>query len=103
MCINIQSCLLNMCEKLKYCNRNIDSCLVEQIEIMQELGAKTISSCCGHDKYPPTIVIKRKDNSCYEHYSNTILKNYNPKFDKRHNSYYKKDKDGIYFIPELVN
>lgn len=92
-----------MCQKLSYCNRKIDSCIQNEVEKINRTGFNSISSCCGHKKYEKTIVIRRKNNSVIEFFTGIILKPYNPKFDKRHNIYYKKDKQGFYFIPELVN
>lgn len=92
-----------MCEKVKGCNRQIDLCLREKIIFFNKQGLKTISSCCGHGKYEPTIIIRRKDNIVYEFFTRIQLRNYNPKKDKRHNSYYKKDSEGIYYIPEVIS
>jgi hypothetical protein len=52
-----------MCNKVKGCNRQIDFCLRNQINIINSLSNykfKTISSCCGHGKYHKTIVIRIK-------------------------------------------
>jgi len=95
-----------MCQKVKGCNRQIDLCLRKQINTINNVpiyNFKTISSCCGHGKYRKTIIIKYKDNSVFEYYSGIRLHDYDPKKDKRHNSYYKKDTKGFYYIPELLN
>lgn len=91
-----------MCKKKDYCNREVDSCINQEVKILKDRGFKTISSCCGHKKYPKTIIIRKINNIVFEWFSGRILKNYNPKFDKRHNTYYKKDKEGFYYIPEII-
>ncbi len=88
-----------LCEKLPYCARNIDPCILAKIKKLQKMGLDTILSCCGHNKYPETIIIKNDDNTVYEYNSSKFLKDYNPFFDKRHNPYYIKDADNYYFIP----
>lgn len=90
-----------MCEKLRYCAREIDPCISKEVEELQRQGLNTILSCCGHGKYPKTIVVRNGDDSVVEIISNTHLKPYNPKFDKRHNPYYKKDSEGYYYIPKV--
>ncbi|KKK75097.1 hypothetical protein LCGC14_2877150 [marine sediment metagenome] len=92
-----------MCEKLKYCNRNIDSCLIKEIEILNQSGFKTILSCCGHGKYDATVLVRDELNLVYELYTETYLRAYDPKKRKQYNRYYRKDKEGFYYIPELVN
>ena len=95
-----------MCQKVKGCNRQIDSCLQEELRHLQALSYSNqvfISSCCGHGIYQKTAVLRDKiTNKCYEFYSRVQLHDYDPRKDKRHNTYYKKDKEGIYFIPELL-
>ena len=59
------------------------------------LGVKTLASCCGHGKYPTTIVIKI-GTRILEFYSRKKLSI------KKRNRYYKKDSEGYYFIPELL-
>ena len=93
-----------MCEKLPYCAKKIDPCLVSQIKMINAncgLTMKTISSCCGHGKYKPTIVLLRMDGKMIEWFSHVIIGNYDYKKKKQYNRIYKKDKDGVYFIPEI--
>ena len=63
-----------MCIKLPYCARQIDHCIKSHVENLQRLGYNTISSCCGHNKYKPSIVIRNEDNSVFEYYSKIRLK-----------------------------
>ena len=91
-----------MCKKLPYCAWKIDPCLIEEIRLLnQDLGFKTISSCCGHGKYEPTIIVRDELGLCYELYSEIQLNAYDRRKKKQFNRYYKKDSEGIYYIPEV--
>ena len=35
-----------------------DKCLKNVLQLLSELGIRTRGSCCGHSKYPVTIVIR---------------------------------------------
>lgn len=84
-----------MCKKTKYksCNVRIDKCMVEYVKIKQKSGLKTLASCCGHDKYPVTLVIQGKTR-IYEYISGKTI--------PRKKRFYKRDKEGYYFIPETI-
>jgi hypothetical protein len=59
---------------------------------------KTLLSCCGHFKYPMTIVVKdRITGQVFEWFSHKKLPNRckNGKIKRR---YYKKDEKGIYHL-----
>ena len=76
----------------------IDPCLVEFInELRIDFGIETLASCCGHGKYNPTIIYKNAYGEIVEFYTKILLENEPRKSHK----YYKKDKDGYYYIPEL--
>ena len=97
-----------MCEKIisKGAARNIDPCMIEEIEDIREnirdfdKRFKTIMSCCGHDKYPRTFIVQNKGSGHhFEWYSGVSLTG-----TKRQDSrapFYKRDKDGHYYIPEI--
>lgn len=85
-----------MCDKLPYSNPRIDKCLIAKIEeINKSKELKTLASCCGHGSYNPTIVVKDKDGLIFELYS------MKPLIPQKRNRYYRKDKNGIYFIPGI--
>jgi len=85
-----------MCDKLPYCNPRIDECMEDIIEEINESPFfKTLASCCGHGKYPRTIVVKNKFGYIFEFFSNIYL---GP---RKRNRYYKKDPEGYYYIPEV--
>jgi len=83
-----------MCDKLPYCNPRIDKCLIPIINHLNNSNIKTLASCCGHGKYDTTIVVKDKKGNIFEFYSGVSLGS------RKRNRYYKKDKDGFYYIPE---
>lgn len=86
-----------MCDKLPYNNPRIDKCMRVIVEgINKEPRYRTLASCCGHGKYPKTIVVKDKSNGMIlEYYSRTYLQL------KKRNRYYVTDKEKYYYIPEL--
>ncbi len=58
-----------MCIKLRYCNRDIDDCIKEEIKKLNEQGIKTVSSCCGHGLFNKTIIFKNEEGKYYEYFS----------------------------------
>jgi len=50
--------------------------------------------CCGHGKYPMTIVIEDNYGEFWEIIHNKQI--------PRSRNFYKKDKQGMYFIPEVM-
>ncbi len=78
--------------------RKIDPCISSFIRSLQSAGFKTLSSCCGHNKYPLTVVIEThpegREPFIVELISGAII--------KRKKKLYKKDKEGCYFIPETI-
>ena len=60
-----------MCDKLPYNNPRIDKCLVKEINAINAKGQyRSILSCCGHNKYPKSIVVKeRSTGRIYEYFS----------------------------------
>lgn len=78
-------------------SRRIDPCMKELIEILQCRGVKTLSCCCGHGKYNMSIIIKQgleTDPYTFEIVSQKVI--------PRKKRFYKKDKQGIYYIPEVL-
>jgi len=87
------------CDKLPYNNPRIDVCMREFIDwLNMHHDIKTLLCCCGHDRYPETIVILNKElNLVYEYYTGiTLSHGVRPR--KR---YYKRDPAGYYYIPEI--
>ena len=61
---------------------------------LNSFGIKTLSCCCGHGKYPMTIVIECPTNKQPLELTHTL-------FIARKKKFYKKDKQGYYYIPEV--
>jgi len=59
------------------------------------LNVPTIACCCGHGKYPATIIVKDKQGKIFELISRLPLEM------QKRNRYYKSDKEGYYFIPKV--
>ena len=86
-----------MCQKLPYCARRIDPCMIWQIQLIKLLDLKPLLSCCGHQKYPPSVVVLNpRSHLVYEflsgvHLSHGIRSPY---------KYYVRDPQGYYYLPE---
>jgi hypothetical protein len=88
-----------MCDKLLYSGPNprIDSCIGSILNSIRAQGFHTISSCCGHRKYPMTIVVKNNENGLiFEYFTGIVLRR------RKKNRYYKRDEEGYYYIPEII-
>jgi len=60
-----------------------------------------LMSCCGHGKYPMTLVVRnRASRYVFEWFSGVSLTK-GTKYRKRQ-PYYKKDEEGYYYIPEVM-
>jgi len=84
-----------MCQKVKGCNRRIDKCIFPLIQWIRKCGYHTVASCCGHGRYPMTIVVKYKYRG--EWFFKELITNAKIPRKRR---YYRKDEDGHYYIPE---
>ena len=74
----------------------IDECMKPLIKWLKMKGFETAGSCCGHSKYPMTIVVKSiTTGGYYELFSRKNI--------PRTRRFYKKDKRGYYYIPEVIN
>jgi hypothetical protein len=85
-----------MCKKIKGCGRRIDKCMQNLVSFINETnsGWQSISSCCGHGKYRPTLILETFGIPSY-------LEVFSGKLIPKRRKIYKKDKNGYYFIPEL--
>lgn len=98
-----------VCEKIisKGAAREIDPCLIEELEALKNEYPKfkekfqLIMSCCGHGKYSKTIIVKnRYSGACFEWLSGIMLSG-----TKRSDSrapFYRRDKEGHYYIPKMI-
>ena len=73
----------------------VDECIAEMVErLNDDKIVKTLGSCCGHNVYPATLVVERSDGSHEEMFSGIKI--------PRQRNFYRKDKKGLYFIPETI-
>jgi hypothetical protein len=81
-----------MCKWIKSGFNRIDPCMRKTITDLHNLGITTLASCCGHGKYQKTIVIKTCGVNM-EYYTRIVI--------PRKTRFYKRDKDGMFYIPEV--
>ncbi len=91
-----------MCKKTNYKipNPRIDKCMEKLIRALRLYGIDTLACCCGHGKYPMTIVHRHNSNdflngNIYDFISGWRI--------PRKRNFYKRDKQGYYYIPEVKN
>lgn len=76
----------------------IDKCMKNLIEninwLLGNSDWKIVACCCGHGKYPMTIIAESPHNLHLEMVSNIFI--------HRKRNFYKKDKQGYYYIPEVL-
>lgn len=70
-------------------SRRIDPCMKNLIKVLPG----TFACCCGHGKYHMSIILKNINGDFYEVFSGKII--------PRKKRFYKKDKEGYYYIPEI--
>jgi len=75
----------------------VDACLKNLIPFIDSLlkNCFLVACCCGHGKYPMTIVVRYASGRIREILSGTDI--------PRTRRFYKKDKDGFYYIPETIS
>jgi hypothetical protein len=73
----------------------LDDCIVDEIRRLNGHQVKTLASCCGHGRYPKTIVYKWNGGKTkFDWNSGKII--------PRKKRFYVKDKQEFYFIPETL-
>lgn len=77
-------------------NIRLDNCIASLVNRLNvNMGLLTLGSCCGHGKYPMTIVAYHKQlHVNYDFISGRTI--------PRAKKFYLKDKDGLYYIPETI-
>lgn len=86
-------------ESLGPYGRFIDECMVRIVTSLNKShNKKTVACCCGHDKYPRTIIIEDKSWDGETVYFDIISGVQIP----RTRNFYKMDSEGYYYIPETL-
>ena len=89
-----------MCKKTQFktCPSRLDACMVGLIKWLNRTNSvyhlKTLASCCGHGRYPMSVVVQNKEGLIYEALSCKVI--------PRKRRFYKKDAKGYYYIPETI-
>ena len=82
-----------MCKWVKSGDTRVDPCMREEVNgINKQLGGAVVACCCGHGRYRKTIVVKTAFGNMELITSEVI---------PRIKRFYKRDKYGYYFIPEV--
>jgi hypothetical protein len=88
-----------MCKKIKGLHNRIDKCMKNFIEYLEHyLPHRTVACCCGHGKYPMSVIVEIYNRKTGER---TFLEIFSNKIIPRTRNFYVKDKQGYYFIPEV--
>ena len=76
--------------------RYVDKCMAEKIlwHNSKDGKCRTLACCCGHGKYPQTIIVQIEGSLPFEIFSQ--------KFIPRKRNFYRRDEDGYYYIPETI-
>ena len=90
---NSEKCYLDRRHNKTKCIR-VDPGLVHILEMLYRNGILTCGSCSGHGIYSMTIVLEYYNGEHVELFSNIKI--------PRKKRFYKKNKEGFYFIPEVV-
>lgn len=87
--------------------RVIDKCMRKAVKTLDNtwsdyepghpMSRKVVACCCGHGRYPMTIVYKEQE---YDYYTHHEL--FSGKRIPRKKRFYLKDKKGYYYIPEVL-
>jgi len=102
-----------MCKiDIKNGDRRIDPCMrtfVKQLGwYIEPRGIRIVSCCCGHNKYPMTILVKGEKyrewgfRNPFSENEEIVQDLFSGKIIPRKRNFYKRDKKGIYYIPEVV-
>jgi hypothetical protein len=90
-----------MCQKhstINFMDIRIDPCMEEKLIKLWKQGITTLACCCGHGRYPETIIIYASlffpsSKEIYELNSSVKI--------PRTKRFYRRDSAGFYYIPEV--
>lgn len=85
--------------------RRIDACMkkiIKHLAIVLGGNSDILACCCGHGRYPRTIIIKQWDLAGNRELTTINRELCSGIIIPRKKRFYKKDKDGYYYIPEVV-
>ena len=67
--------------------------LIALLKLYLKPSYRTVACCCGHGKYPMTLVVEGNRRH---------LELFSGHFIARKKRFYRKDEDGFYYIPETL-
>ena len=76
---------------------SVDSCIAKDVTSINRRfkgTLRTAGCCCGHGKYPPTIVVKELNTGTHREFFTGV------EITRRRNLYYKDD-EGVFHLPEV--
>jgi len=76
-------------------NSRIDKCMkgfIMRLGLWIQGKYSIIACCCGHNKYPMSIIVKDKYENVFDIVSGELI--------PRKRKFYKKDEQGYYYVPE---
>lgn len=94
-----------MCRWVKSGNQRIDPCMKQTLHFLEKFGFNILACCCGHGKYPQTIVYQNSGGETFAAVVSKSLPAYllqNTVRMPRKKRFYKRDLDGVFFIPEIA-
>ena len=83
-----------VCKDIEEFNFRVDNCMQNLIWVLNNRGVMTCGCCCGHGRYPMTIVYVSPNGKFWDLMSGVEI--------PRKKRFYIKDKDGFYYIPEVM-
>ncbi len=90
-----------MCEAKRYKkipNTRIDKCITQFMDTLNAICSNSrftiLGSCCGHQKYKMTVVVTN-GKKIFDLISGIEI--------PRKRGFYKRDKEGYYYIPEVLD
>ena len=75
-------------------SHKVDHCMRNLIFALNSDGFNTLACCCGHGKYPMSIIYKTPEGKIVELLSGIEI--------PRKRRFYIKDANGYSFVPELI-
>jgi hypothetical protein len=72
----------------------VDACIRGFIRDLTNAGFNTFGCCCGHNRYPITVICEHPNGKFYDLISGRTI--------PRTRNFYRLDADGFYYIPEVI-
>ena len=80
----------------KFKHIRVDKCIRHLPTVLSVYGFYVVACCCGHGRYPLTVVCKNEAKELNNYFDLISGKDI-----PRRKRFYKRDKDGYFYIPEV--